>query len=487
MKKVYTRLLLLALTFILSHTNADLFAQEFPVDTILYNGDPSKFINLLFVGDGFQANELASYISNVKSTTAYLFTTSPFKEYKNYFNVFAIKVPSAQSGADHPRSVADCPAVAKHPVLDVDTYYNCGFDGWNHRSLVTKDKGGLFWTLLYNFLQYNDLVVLANTPYYGGTGGPFSTVSLEESSNDILVHELGHSFAKLLDEYFDPETANEAPNMTKTSDPATVKWKNWIGNAGVGVFAHDVAGVGSTWYRPHPSCKMRFLHRAFCPVCKETIVEKIHERFGSPIVGYTPSLIVNIDSSNRREHFKIKTIKPNPNTLKVTWKLNGSIIATNIDSIALDSAQLGWGANALSVEVFDTTSLTRSDEHFLTNVHNYSQSWFINPVPAVRLIDPTTLAHPFCCDGQTNVTIRPGNEGNHFKIYPNPTAGVFIIESIDESCFVNVSNVLGEIIYSSTLISDKTEIDLSNQPNGIYFIHLNMAQHSLREKLIIQK
>src|SRR6202007_142934 len=76
-------------------------AQSFTVDTIEYRGDPAKFINLVFMGDGFRRSEMVTYINNVRSLTDYFFTISPFAEYKNYFNVFAIRVSSLQSGANH--------------------------------------------------------------------------------------------------------------------------------------------------------------------------------------------------------------------------------------------------------------------------------------------------------------------------------------------------------------------------------------------------
>ena len=88
----------------------------------------------------------------------------------------------------------------------------------------------------------------------------------------MMLHELGHTTAKLSDEYFAGASyAAEMPNMTAESDPAKVRWSRFIGKNGVGVYEYDNGGNG--WYRPHQNCKMRFLGKqyAFCEVCKEQI------------------------------------------------------------------------------------------------------------------------------------------------------------------------------------------------------------------------
>ena len=88
----------------------------------------------------------------------------------------------------------------------------------------------------------------------------------------MMLHELGHTTAKLSDEYFAGASyAAEMPNMTAESDPAKVRWSRFIGKNEVGVYEYDNGGNG--WYRPHQNCKMRFLGKqyAFCEVCKEQI------------------------------------------------------------------------------------------------------------------------------------------------------------------------------------------------------------------------
>lgn len=115
-------------------------------------------------------------------------------------------------------------------------------------------------------------VVIVNATTYGGSGGDVCVASLNNESLEMMLHELGHTTAKLSDEYFASASyAAEMPNMTAESDPAKVRWSRFIGKNGVGVYEYDNGGNG--WYRPHQNCKMRSLGKqyAFCEVCKEQI------------------------------------------------------------------------------------------------------------------------------------------------------------------------------------------------------------------------
>ena len=115
-------------------------------------------------------------------------------------------------------------------------------------------------------------VVIVNATTYGGSGGDVCVASLNNESLEMMLHELGHTTAKLSDEYFAGASyAAEMPNMTAESDPAKVRWSRFIGKNGVGVYEDDNGGNGG--YRPHQNCKMRSLGKqyAFCEVCKEQI------------------------------------------------------------------------------------------------------------------------------------------------------------------------------------------------------------------------
>ena len=82
-------------------------AQQFDVDTLAFNGNSDKHINLVILSDGYRQSELTKFITDATNFTNGFFNEVPFSNYKKYFNVFIIKVPSNQSGASHPGTATD--------------------------------------------------------------------------------------------------------------------------------------------------------------------------------------------------------------------------------------------------------------------------------------------------------------------------------------------------------------------------------------------
>lgn len=420
-------------------------AQTFQVDTILYNGDPNKFINIVFIGDGYQNNEMPDFITNVQNATNYFFSTTPFSEYKNYFNVFAIKVPSTQSGTDHPRTAPDCPPQSSHPTLSVNTFYNSSFDYFSIHRLLVPSSYAINNVILNNFPLYDQKIMIVNTPYYGGSGGSTATASCHTSSNEIVLHEIGHSFAALKDEYW-PGYGDEGANMTQETNPALVRWKNWIGFGGVGIYKHGNTGTSATWYRPHNNCKMRFLGPDFCPVCKEAITLSILQKFGTPIETFLPNQSV-LPLTTDSMQFEISLYKPYINTLRTKWLLNGVCIASNTDSLTIMRSQLNEGSNFLSVSVLDTTSLIRADTHLVSNT--YSINWTIT-INAGIVVTDNILG---------------------LKIYPNPVSNELIIEIEGNNELLNyeIINTIGQVVYKGNFIK-KTTVQTSNFAPGVYLV-----------------
>ncbi len=399
-KKIFYRILVF---FLFSTGHFYLRAQSFKLDTIVYKGDPAHYINLVFLGDGFQTAQLPSYLENVRKLNNYVFSISPFAEYSNFFNVFAISVPSSESGANHPGTATDESSSGNQPVLSVNTAFNSTFDyAAIHRLLVPQNFAAIYDVLNKSLPFYDQVFMLVNSTYYGGSGSPnLATSSLNISSFDVLVHEIGHSFGNLADEYYAGDNyAGEAVNMTQESNPALVKWKDWIGVDGVGVYQHCCGGNSAQWYKPHQSCKMQMLSSPFCAVCKERIIEKIYDLVPS-LSSFEPPAQNTIDYCAAPVTFKLNVNKPIPNTLKITWRLNGTVVASNIDSLFISAGQLNSNSNTLSAIVIDTTPMVRAQSHYIN--HSDTVTWNIsNPVkiPNVTAAGPTTF-----CEGKS-VTLR---------------------------------------------------------------------------------
>ena len=180
-----------------------------------------------------------------------------------------------------------------------------------------------------------------NTPYYGGSGGSVATATTNPASSDVAVHEIGHSFVGLADEYWAGDIyAREALNLTQETSPSLVRWKNWLENEGIGIYQHCCEGASASWYRPHENCKMRYLNVPFCPVCTEGTIERIHT-LTNPIISYSPTDL-SIATKSAFTYFRIELIEPIPNTLKKTWLLNEEELDHHADSLLYSALELMW-------------------------------------------------------------------------------------------------------------------------------------------------
>lgn len=369
-----------------------LFGQTFPVLEISVTGPSEKRINIVFLGDGYTAGEMAKYATDIDHALLGLFAATPYDKYRNYFNVYAVEVPSNESGCDHPATASDEPG--GFGVLNKDTYFNSSFDvGGIHRLLV-PDYAPALDVLQNHFPAWDIAFVVVNQPWYGGSGGTFATFSTESSSSEIAIHELGHSFASLADEY---ETGGgggyEAPNATSETDRDSIRWNVWIdpstpiptpetGAYGsvVGLFEGAVYNpVG--WYRPKLNCKMRTLGAFFCAVCAEQSVLSMYGLL-RPIEAAWPATPGYTLHQDTVVNFWIQSPKPIPNTMARVWYVDGQIQASGVDTLPIDGSAFDTGSHVIQVVVTDSTSLVRSDS--LEWLHD-SLTWTleVQPIPYV--------------------------------------------------------------------------------------------------------
>ncbi|KAA3628092.1 MAG: hypothetical protein DWQ02_19390, partial [Bacteroidetes bacterium] len=364
-------------------------AQVFPVETIISNGVDDQRINFVILSDGYTGPQLTTFITDATNISGDVFNKSPFLEYASFFNVYAIKVPSGESGADHPGTASDVSEPA-HPVIDVDNYFGSTFDYFNiHRLLVPVNSSAVFSVLANSYAGYDQIIVLTNTPYYGGSGGVFATTSLENSASEIAIHEIGHSFAYLADEYWAGDAyANEKANMTANSNPVTVKWSEWVGQGGINVYAHGNSGNQANWFRPHQNCEMRFLNQQFCAVCKEAFIDRIYD-LTDPIDNYSPATGI-ITYTGSPLNFSLDLVTPVPNTLKTVWLMNGVPFASYTDDITLNGGDIPQGNNTLEVQVIDTTLMSKS--YAPASGYVFSLNWTVkNNILPVELFNFVAL------------------------------------------------------------------------------------------------
>lgn len=450
-------------------------AQPFKLDTLQYKGDINKYINIVIMGDGYTAKEQNTFAADAKSLFNYIFTQPPWSGYAGYFNAFAIRVISEESGAKHPNTAADCGSASTQvPVSNPKTYFGCSFDSYNiHRLVVPNNVVNIVNVLSAQFPAYDQVLIIANSPYYGGSGGSFATSTKETSSPEIIAHELAHSFANLADEYYaGDQYASERANMTRVTDSQQVKWKNWMGVNLIGIFQHCCGGNSSQWYKPHESCKMQFLGRPFCSVCAETIVERIHSMV-NPIAAYQPQS-ATINSADRFIRFKLtELMKPLPNTLKISWNLNGTLLSGKADSLVLDQNMLAEGLHKLTVSVVDTSTLVRIDKH--ATIHSSMVTWNINKTA-------------------TNVRLRGTDNRIGWSVYPNPASDVLNVSFEADrrtDLSVRIISTEGKTI---RLAASKTRVDghffltipIADLPSGVYLLRFEF-DNSFQSRLFVKK
>ncbi|WP_162144168.1 M64 family metallopeptidase [Sporocytophaga myxococcoides] len=465
MKKI--KLIAISLVILLFVANP-VFAQVFDVDTLLYNGNTNKNINLVILGDGYVSSEMNDFITDANKLKNYLFGKAPFSNYKNYFNVFIIKTPSIESGVKHPATAADCIS-ASVPKSNPNNYFGSTFDAYGiHRLVVPMNTSAIISVLADNFPDYDQVFVIANSLYYGGSGGSYATATLDQWSNEIAVHEIGHSFAGLADEYWaGPGYAAEKPNMTQNNNPNTIKWKNWLNTGtGVGIFQFS----GQAWYKPaNGTCIMEEFNKPFCAVCNEAIIEKIHQLV-SPIKNYTP--ISSINTITDPVYFSLSLIKPIPNTLKTEWLLNGINIGKNVDSVLINPSSLNFGSNSISVSVIDTTNLIRNNGH--TTSHLYVTNWTISK--------SVTGIH----------TISSKNNMLEVKLYPNPSSdflNIIFKNEKQEKASIHIFSSQGTLVQSIENPNKADNnisltVDLSKYAVGSYFVEFRSVNFVHTESFI---
>lgn len=179
---------------------------------ILINGPASDKVDLLIMGDGYTQREMPKFIASAKRLTRYLFSVSPFKERMRDFNVRAIAAPTPQSGVSRP-------STGHYRASPLGTRYDIFA---SERYVLTLDNRAL--REIAQNAPYEFIEILVNNDTYGGGGifGQFSTAAANnEWANYLFVHEFGHHFAGLADEYYTAPPEKAASSATAAATAAS--------------------------------------------------------------------------------------------------------------------------------------------------------------------------------------------------------------------------------------------------------------------------
>ncbi len=196
--------------------------------TVLHSGPAHSKVDLVFVAEGYTVTEWDKFGEDVRRFTEALFRVEPFKSERSKFNVSGVFRPSAQSGVDEPTkgSFKNTVLSASYNALETPRY------------LLRNDNRAM--RDMAQAVPYDYILVLANTSRYGG-GGIYNNYTIftadDRRSEEIMIHEFGHGFASLADEYFGNVAYTDyfpagvepcPPNITALLDPNDVKWKHLL-------------------------------------------------------------------------------------------------------------------------------------------------------------------------------------------------------------------------------------------------------------------
>ncbi|MBE0540175.1 MAG: hypothetical protein IH623_02210 [Verrucomicrobia bacterium] len=374
---------------------------------LLVNGPVSNRVNIVFLAEGYRTNEYASFLAHATNALNILLAGQPFAEYQSYFNAYAIAVPSAQSGSDH-------------PVNGVtgfrDTYFNStyGYSDYlisippNEFDLNYSNGQGRVAALLATFMPECDLaVMLVNDHTVGGSdgGGGIALSSISPNSlSDFVVHETGHVLAGLGDEYTlaypgFPDT--EEPNTTRETNRASIKWNAWIAaetpvpTPATGEYADRVglfegAHYHETgWYRPKLNCRMGNNGIGFCEVCSEALVLSFYREV-RPVESRLPASGNLLVTTGGALEFSLAMVQPSSHALSIQWLTNGTPVpdATG-NTFRVLPELLSNGLNTITAQVVDPTPLVRTDP---TNVLAQTVGWAVDvDLPYLQLDEPRWL------------------------------------------------------------------------------------------------
>lgn len=262
--------------------------REAPADyetvELLMNGDPSKKVDLVILPEGYTADEMDKFLDDARRVSSYLFGEEPFKSAKEHFNVRAVLTPSVESGTDLPGK-----GVYRNTFFN-STFYTFDID----RYLTTEDMKAIHDAA--STVPYDHVYVLVNSELYGG-GGIYNFLNICTAGNphtrEVFVHEFGHGFAGLGDEYYSSSVAYEGfynpeiepwePNLTTRVDfdskwqwaiqdtipvptPRNTRYLNTVGVYEGG--GYQAKGI----FSPFINCRMKSNDaKGFCPVCTDAI------------------------------------------------------------------------------------------------------------------------------------------------------------------------------------------------------------------------
>lgn len=282
-------------------------------------------VNLVVMGDGFTDEQMDDYRQVVNQFIELMAADPSVASHLAAWNIHMIEVPSQESGADD-----------NYGTDTKNTAFGSGYNCADIQRLICADTTKLYNQVLTEYPDFDHIVLAVNDTRYGGSGGQIAIYS--KSSPEVALHEIGHSFADLADEYVDDSIAADYlpyyregryANVSQLFDANQVPWAHWIddksnfptqpGETGIGLF-EGAYYHSQGFYRPQNVSRMNSNSADFGVVSGEQWIISVYNRAGA-IIESTPDDTLVAGKVNQAQQFTVTPLF-GPHMQHVSWFVN---------------------------------------------------------------------------------------------------------------------------------------------------------------------
>jgi hypothetical protein len=460
-------------------------AFSYTTNVVYQNGPASNRVNLVYASDGYTKTDLTAFAPQVEQAINYLKTASlvtrPLPRYFNFINVYRINLESKESGL----SVAPAFGQSKTTVVNNALGGTHDLDrlGWVDNTLAAnlykevENKLGVRFNWRY--------VILNNSGYYN-SGSEVVCFSYN-NCKEIALHEGGHGFFDLADEYYSTGSYSgaEPSEINVSANLATKKWTQWKGyvdedkNCGMIGIYEGARFFSKGMYRPSDNSKMGWTKDiapvSYNAVSREQIILDIYS-----IVRPMDACLDTLTQKKDPDSIWVKVI--DPAVIWVDWYVNGVLVKKNGgSSLKRNEISSAPGTYTVKAHVYDEVVIhansSNSNPHPLDLVRKDLYKLQQNAQWNVKLTIPNTIA----------------SVENHFSInFFTTDTGEFILEAEnlpDERYLLEIISITGQVFYKEELnvhdLNYSKRFQLAGISPGLYMIRLSGKELLVNKKIIL--